>query len=427
MGSVLRRRGLAVACATLLAATAVGAESDRHDLEIDISAGYVSASTDLTAWPEGGLSKLRITEDGLTVFRAFVDYRGRLTPTLQARVIADYVDDGSDGVDLTEAYIDWRPIPSSPNQHQVRFGAFYPPFSLENSERGWQSPFTYSYSGINTWLGEEIRPVGAEWSWRRRFGNAHELRAFAAGFYGNDPAGTLLFWRGWSLHDRQSRLHDHFDIPDMPAFSGGVVTGTINQTLKPFVETDHEPGAYGGVEWRYARRALVQLGRYDNRADPYSFADGQWGWRTDFDHLAVQVGLPAEIGLVAQWMHGTTAWVAGASQAGTMSPFVRFVQDEFDSKFVMLTRRVGGPHRLALRYDTFSTYRLNAAPPLESDEGDAWTLSYRLAPENMRFSGGVEWLRVASHRDIWPMFYGVPSDQTEDQLRLQFSFRLSAP
>jgi len=427
MGSVLTPARLAPALTALIAATAAGAESDRHDLKIDISAGYVSASTDLTAWPEGGLSKLRITDDGLTVFRAFVDYRGRLTPTLQARVIADYVDDGSSGIDLTEAYIDWRPIPSSPNQYQVRFGAFYPPFSLENGDSGWQSPFTYSYSAINTWLGEEVRPVGVEWSMRRRLRNAHEIRGFAAGFYGNDPAGTLLFWRGWSLHDRQSRLHDHFTIPDMPVYTGGVVTGTRDQTLKPFVETDHDPGFYAGVEWRYARRVLVQLARYDNRADPYSFADGQWGWDTVFDHLAVQVALPAEIGLVAQWMHGTTDWVAGASQTGTLSPFVRFVQDEFDSQFVMLTRRLGGMHRLALRYDTFSINRLNAAPPLESDAGDAWTLSYRLAPESARFSGGIEWLRIDSRRDIWPLFYSVPSDQAEDQLRLQFSFRLAAP
>ena len=427
MGSVLMPARLAPALTVLFAVAAVGAESDRHDLKIDISAGYVSASTDLTAWPEGGLSKLRITDDGVTMFRAFVDYRGRLTPTLQARVIADYVDDGSSGIDLTEAYIDWRPIPSSPNQHQVRFGAFYPPFSLENGDSGWQSPFTYSYSAINTWLGEEVRPIGVEWSLRRRLRNAHEIRGFAAGFYGNDPAGTLLFWRGWSLHDRQSRLHDHFTIPDMPVFTGGVVTGTRDQTLKPFVETDHEPGAYAGVEWRYARRVLVQLARYDNRADPYSFADGQWGWDTVFDHLAVQVALPAELGLVAQWMSGTTDWVAGASQAGTLSPFVRFVQDELDSQFVMLTRRLGGMHRLALRYDTFSINRPSMSPPLESDAGDAWTLSYRLAPANARFSGGIEWLRIDSHRDIWPMFYSVPSDQTEDQLRLQFSFRLAAP
>ena len=80
------------------------------------------------------------------------------------------------------------------------------------------------------------------------------------------------------------------------------------------------PGAYAGVEWRYARRALVQLARYDNRADPYSFADGQWGWGTDFNHLAVQVGLPAEIGLVVQWMDGATEWLTAALPNGTRMP-----------------------------------------------------------------------------------------------------------
>ena len=167
-----------------------------------------------------------------------------------------------------------------------------PAFSLENGDPGWQSPFTYSYSAINTWLGEEIRPLGAEWSLRRRlqgFRSAHEVRAFAAGFYGNDPAGTLLFWRGWSLHDRQSRLNDELLIPPRP-FS------TRPQNLSPFMETDHRPGGYAGVEWRYAQRALVQFARYDNRADPYSFSDGQWGWGTDFNHLAVQVSLPPSSG-----------------------------------------------------------------------------------------------------------------------------------
>ena len=107
--------------------------------------------------------------------------------------------------------MDWRPIPRSANQQQVRFGAFYPPFSLENGAHGWESPFTYSYSAINTWLGEEVRPLGAEWSLRRRLAstrNTQEVRVFASGFYGNDPAATLLFWRGWSLHDRQTRLND---------------------------------------------------------------------------------------------------------------------------------------------------------------------------------------------------------------------------
>ena len=313
------------------------------------------------------------------------------------------VDDASDGLGVTEAVIDWRPIPHSRNQHQLRFGAFYPSFSLENGDRGWQSPFTYSYSAINTWLGEEIRPIGAEWSLRRRFEgfrSNHELRAFAAGFYGNDPAGTLLFWRGWSLHDRQSRLGDELDdsaaaVHDEPAAAVAVR------------ETDHRPGGYAGLEWRYAQRALVQVARYDNRADPYSFSDGQWGWGTDFNHLAVQVSLPAELGLIVQWMDGATEWLTAALPNGTRMPMSEYVHDEFESQFVMLTRRLGAKQRLALRYDTFSIERPAAVPVLYSDHGHAWTLSYRIEP-TQRFSGGIEWLRIDSSRDLWPMYYATP-------------------
>jgi hypothetical protein len=351
----------------------------------------------------------------------FGEYHGRISPTLRARVVADYVDDASSGLGLTEALLEWRPVPRSRNQQQVKLGAFYPSFSLENGGRGWQSPFTYSYSAINTWLGEEVRPFGAEWSLRRRLSGvhaAHELRAFAAGFYGNDPAGTMLFWRGWSLHDRQSRLNDRLEIPPMPFQSRP-------QRLQPFMETDHRPGFYAGVEWRYAQRALVQFARYDNRADPWSFRDGQWGWGTDFDHLAVQVTLPAQLGLVYQWMDGTTEWLTAAQPNGTRLPMSEHVHDRFYSQFVLLTRKVGAKQRFAVRYDQFETERPTSAPVLQSDEGHAWTLSYRIEPTE-RFSGGVEWLRIESRRDLWPVFYSTAREQTEDQLRLQISYRLAA-
>jgi hypothetical protein len=248
---------------------------------------------------------------------------------------------------------------------------------------------------------------------------AHELKVFAAGFYGNDPAGTLLFWRGWSLHDRQTRLNDQLEIPPMP-FT------TRPQQLTPFMETDHRPGLYAGVEWRYAQRALVQYARYDNRADPWSFRDGQWGWGTDFDHLAVQLSLPAQLGLVYQWMDGTTEWLTAAQPNGTRLPISMHVHDRFYSQFVLLTRKLGANQRFAVRYDTFETERPASVPVLHSDEGSAWTLSYRVEATE-RFSGGIEWLRIESERDLWPMFYATAREQTEDQLRLQLSYRLAAP
>ena len=431
MGTLLARAGsalLAVACAGAVAAQE---PSDRHQWRIEIDAGYVGADSPLGSWPSGGLGKLRYdeTDEHLNAMRVFAQYKGRITPTLSTTVVADYVEDGSGGLDLTEAFLDWRPIPRSPIQQQVRVGAFYPPLSLENGEAGWQSPFTYSYSAINTWLSEEIRPIGAEWSMRRRLGavgSPQQLRAFASGFFANDPAGTLLFWRGWSLHDRQSRLNDKLSIPPMPVYTAGVQTGTRPHTLEPFEEIDNEPGVYAGLEWRYARRALVQVAYYDNRADPYAFADGQWAWGTAFTHLAAQFELPGEIGLVAQWMSGDTDWILGARPDGTRSSTARLVEDRFESKFLMLTRLVRGAHRLSLRYDDFEIVRDEAAPALQADVGHAWTVAYRYS-HSARLTGGVEWLEIESRRDLWPLFYSAPHEATESQLRLLVSFNYGAP
>jgi len=430
MGTLLTRAAAAAAFASLAGVALAQEASDRNRFQLEIDASYIAANSPFTSWTERGLGKLRYSEsnDGLKSPRVFAQYRGRIADTLSATIIADYQSDASSGIDLTEAYMDWRPIPKSANQQQVRFGAFYPPFSLENANLGWQSPFTYSYSAINTWLGEEVRPVGVEWSLHRHIGfpgSPHELRVFASAFYGNDPAGTLLFWRGWSLHDRQTRLNDSLPMPPHPIWDNtGTVVGYYDQSVEPVAETDHKPGAYAGLEWRFSSRVLVQLARYENRADPYSFASGQWGWETEFNHLGVQASLPGQLGLVAQWLEGETYWVQGAGATGTLSPFASLVGDAFDAKFLLLTRLVHGSHRVSLRYDEFDMHREEGQPAgFESDHGNAWTLAYRYE-HSAHWSGGIEWLRVTSSRETWEYFYGAPEDATESQIRVQLTYRL---
>ena len=88
MGTLLNLRAAAAALAVLAAFVGSAAESDRHEVYFDVSAGYLSSSTDLAAWPEGGLGKLRTTDDGLTAVRLFADYRGRRVPILKRAQIA---------------------------------------------------------------------------------------------------------------------------------------------------------------------------------------------------------------------------------------------------------------------------------------------------------------------------------------------------
>jgi hypothetical protein len=404
-----------------LVATATAAEdrdSDRHGLALDVNLDLSSVSSPLGSWTSGGLGKLRQARgDGLGTSRVSLDYRGRISNVLWARGVIDFVDDADRGADVVEAYLQWRPVPTSRNQHQWRFGAFYPPLSLENADTAWASPYTISFSAINTWLGEEIRPIGAEWSMRRRLGtppSPHVIGAFASAFYGNDPAATLLFWRGWSLHDRQTRLNDRLPMPPFPSFGGGE---PVPQTVEPIAEIDHDPGYYVGIEWSFAQQVRVQAAHYDNRAGVNDFSDGQWGWRTRFDHAGVQASLPARLGLIAQWMRGDTDWNAGALPDGTVAPWGRLVRDNFEAGFVLLTRTFQEDHRISARLDRFSITRAGATSIPTPDAGNAVTVAYRYTGFG-RAVLAAEWLEIRSARDLWSEWYGLPRQQDERQLRV---------
>jgi len=209
----------------LAVGTASAAEApDRYRLRTGIDVSYIDASG-YTSWTEGSVGKLRYDDsnEGLMISRAFADYEFQVVDTLKIHaVVQAYDDDIGSALDFTEAYVEWRPVPRSENRYRLKVGAFYPRISLENVAAGWSSPYTISSSAINTWVAEELRTIGAEMSVSRRpaiFGGAHTISLQGAIFYGNDPAGSLLAWKGWSVHDRQSRFGDELPLPPLPIHS----------------------------------------------------------------------------------------------------------------------------------------------------------------------------------------------------------------
>lgn len=397
------------------APTAAAELADAHELTIALDWQLTHTNSELGAWPDGGFGKLRFDSgDGVDEWsRLAVEYRGRIGETLFAHAVLDYLDDASEPVGLTEAYLEWRPLPTSATRHRFRFGAFYPAFSYENSDFAWESPYTRSFSAINTWLGEEIRPVGADWRMTRQLGNPgapHEIGVFGGLFYGNDPAGTLLFWRGWAVHDRQTRLNERLALPPLVFPSA-----TIERRLDPIAEIDDIPGIYAGGEWRQSRRARVALTFWDNRGDPTAFRDGQWAWGTRFWQLGGQFELPGRLGLITRHMRGDTDWLTFVTTSGMTTPQTALETDEFEASFVLLSRMLGERHRLSLRLDDFEIWRPGQ---LEVDRGDAITLAYEQTL-NARLRLRIEWLEIESERDLWPIFYGQSGDQfSESQMQL---------
>ena len=413
------RRGSVLLLAVLAGPTLADREPSRYDFVSGLDLSYVSANGN-PSWLDGSAGKLRYDgdTDGLMLSRAFGDFRVRLADTLDAHVVAAAFDDGiSSAVDLTEAYLEWRPLAQSASRYRLKLGAFYPRISLENTGPAWTSPYTISSSAINTWVGEELRAYGAEFSLSRRpqaLGGAQSFTLFGSVFYDNDTAGGLIAWKGWSVHDRQSRLRDEIPLPPVPQIQPGMWFGLQDPYITPTLEIDHTYGYYLGGEWLVNRRFLMRIMHYDNRTDPFGYKDGQFAWHTWFDSAGLQATLPGDVGLFAQWMEGYTVW-------GTITDGAYAVDVEFASYYLMLTKSIDR-QRISARFDHFSIDENDQIPLDDNTEtGHVWTLSYRFEVSPM-VSLAAEWLAITSQRPAWA-YFGLPEEKTERQLQLSMQLR----
>jgi len=399
-------------------AAAADEASRGFDTTIGMEFGIINTSGN-TSWTEGSVGKLRHASDGAVMNRMFIDYKGRLADTLNARVVLEaYDDDLGDTLDFTQAFLEWRPVPRSATRYRLKAGFFYPRISLENVDAGWSSPYTLSSSAINTWIAEEIRTVGAEISMSRRpesLGGAHVFALDVAAFVGNDPAGSMLAWKGWSVHNRQSRINDELPLPPLPLIQPGQMFEAQDPFVAPFREIDGRAGYYLNAEWRYGSRFLIRAMHYDNRADPTIIEDGQYAWATVFDHIGLQTTLPGDVGLIVQWMVGST-------DMGPVINGVHVVDTDFDSQFILLTRAFGND-RVSIRYDHFEmTQNDQTRHDNNPEKGHAWTLSYQ-AKLTEKVAIAAEWLSIKTHRCAL-VYYGLPQTVTETQLQLTLKLRL---
>ena len=243
----MKLRCVALALA-LFASTLAHAE-----FEFDLDLRLVD-SDGRPSFMDGGLGKLRFdaSDDGLQLGRARLAYRG--APGGAWHVVLDVSAWGAaenNLVDVTEAYAQWRPVPQSPLRSQVKVGAFYAPLSLEHRARGWTNPYTISSSALNTWVGEELRTIGAAYSldWMGLAnGQSFDAGLELAVFGWNDPAGVIIATRGWALHDRQTSLWGR--------------VGTVSLVGGPqrviFHEIDHRPGFHVSGHLRHESGVELQ-------------------------------------------------------------------------------------------------------------------------------------------------------------------------
>jgi hypothetical protein len=335
------------------------------------------APSDQRSWLEGGLGKLRFGkgDSNFQFAEAVGEGRALLTPELLAVVTLRIEPRQHTFFDLTEAYLRYRPVSTNAWRWSVKAGAFFPPFSLENTEIGWASYWTLTPSAINSWFGDELRTIGAEGTveWR---GTAGTLTASAAAFGWNDPAGDLMADRGWTFDDRPTGLFDHPREPDATAVLFGE---TPPQRTPIFEEIDHRVGWYAGVSWDDSRLWHAEVEYYDNAGNASRDLDEVYTWRTHFWNVGVAAHYE-EFVAIAQSVTGDTV-IAPDSIVSTT---------EFSSTYLLLGWE-RNDWRVAVRGDIFDTTNFTTlGPSILGEQGKALTVAVSWLPNNwLRLTGEV--------------------------------------
>ena len=416
-------------CAIVVSALLAGAASQPA-----CAAGPVDAETDgpllayanlevegadgEASWLDGGDGKTRYggTADGNFKTRprlseAGIVWRPKLGWSLDGTIAVIAQDRQQHAVDVSEAFLRYRPLALGRTKLSVRAGLFWPPVSLEHGGPAWAVRDTITPSAINSWIGEEVKVGGAEATASTLVGN-HRLSFTAALFGLNDTAGTLLAFRGWALHDEKATAFGFQPLPPLNDFMEYVQAART----RPVIELDNRPGYYLKASWTPPGPLEVQAFHYDNRGDPEAVTGSlQWGWHTRFDNLSAILDVTPGLRLTAQGMSGRT-------EMGYREGDRLWVDTRFRSAFLLATQRVG-VGTVSARAEAFGTRSRGSEMPEEyGEEGWAITAAAR-RPITRNATVLVEALHVESRRDARDDL-GIDEHQAQTvlrgQLRVQF-------
>jgi hypothetical protein len=365
------------------------------------------------SWLDGGFGKLRSGSDGdlrvqPQLGNVSLVWKPQFSWSVGAIVVGSVQGGQRTDAGLSQAYLTYRPMRSNKIAFSARVGLMWVPVSLEHEGADWHVRDSITPSAINSWIGEEVRPLAAEGTISTSVGE-HKLRATAAVFATNDTAGTLLTFRGWALHDRTTLAFRGEPLPPLGDFTGhqAPFTHPLADLHSGFA---HRPGFYAKLAWAPPAPVRIELFHYDNRANPEVVTETpEWGWRTRFDNAGLVADLGSGAELKAQALQGHT-------RMGFVMFGRRFADERFRSAYAMLTRPFGNIG-LAVRADAFDTRNRGSIWTDEYDE-HGWSAMIAAKRQWGRFTALAELLHVWSdspareHAD-------VPERQRQTQLQAE--------
>lgn len=327
---------------------------------------------DAVSWLDAGLGKTRFGGNNkgedrirLGIAEASAIVRSRFNLSTSGKLHLKTDPEQTHGVDVVESFVSYRPLSTSATRFKARAGIFFPPVSLENRQLAWTSPYSISSSAINSWIGEELRTLGVELTATHRMSD--EQYSFTGSlFRANDPAGSLLAWRGWALHDRKSGLYDRLPLPPLPSIESGGPIQTQASWVEPFHELDHKTGYYAAIDWEHLDIGQLKIMRYDNRANETAFDGNQYAWHTRFTSIGGSYDFINGVELLAQILRGD-------SVMGRMPSGASVVEIDFKAAYLLLSKPFK-QHRISARYDRFSVDDLDTVT-VDNNAEDGWAIS----------------------------------------------------
>ena len=370
------------------------------------------------SWTRSGLDKSRYDKrnDGVRLGQGILAVESELADALSGTAVLSANDDRSTVVDLQEAWLGWNPLPNGHWKMRAKVGAFFPTkmnLEIDYDRLTWTPTRTLSAAAINSWIGEELRVKGLEFSLKRLGrvdGSPHDFSVTAAVFGGNDSAGTLLAWRGWSISDRITSLNESISLADLPVYRSNGALPDQTRNIHPFREIDGNPGYYVGASYEFAGRFEISAMHYDNRGDPLVLEDRQYSWATTFNHVGIRFRPVGEWEVLSQIMRGST-------KMGPSAVYVNY------AAWYLLVSHPLGAGRLTVRFDQFSARGNDILSADANDEnGRAVAMAYTY-DFTKSLSLVTEFLAVRSSRTA-RMLVGESLKQSENSfsaaLRMQF-------
>jgi len=324
--------------------TAAAEESifDPSTVQGSMSLG-AAASNGVSSWTHGGFGKSQFGRGVNGSVSAELVWHPQMTNSLSFVVDTISQANFARSLDVAEAYLLYKPIPTSQTRIKARAGLLYIPVSLEHNDaegEPWLVKDTITPSAINTWIGEETKALGFEGTVEHVFEPVKTSLTLGA-FSHNDTSGTLLALRGWAFSDLVATASSRAPLPPLSDYDSPQAADS-----QQVAKLDNRLGGYAKLKFSSQLGALDFMA-YDNHATPGSGRNGQWGWRTRFYNMGAVVPLNPNLTLSGQVLKGRTSALLGGLEG------YRF-DVTFNSAYLKLTEHFG-TDTFTERLESFST------------------------------------------------------------------------